>query len=94
MDTNITSLQRIQLEARQAAARYQDVNDACPYPWLSGAAIAFKREFLAARADIEAADAFDEEPPEDLPDCTCTDQHTLEELDTNQCDACGKPIVL
>lgn len=54
MDTNITSLERIKLEARQAAAKYSDVNDACPYPWGSGAAIAFKREFLAAREALQA----------------------------------------
>lgn len=53
MDLEVTSLQRIQLEARQAAARYSDVNDACPYPWGSSAAIAFKREFLAAREALQ-----------------------------------------
>lgn len=49
MDQHITRLERIRAEARQAAAKYSDVNAACPYPWGSGAANEFRREFEAAR---------------------------------------------
>jgi hypothetical protein len=91
MDASITRLDRIRAEARQAAAKYSDINDACPYPWGSPAAIEFKREFAIAREALlqTADDSLDEE---ELPSCTCTDQHTPEELDFNSCDSCGKPI--
>ena len=49
MQQDIPHLDRIRTEARQAAAKYSDVNAACPYPWGTGAAIEFKREFEAAR---------------------------------------------
>jgi len=29
----------------------------------------------------------------DDPLCTCSVEHSIEELDTNQCDCCGKDIV-
>ena len=53
MDASITRLDRIKAEARQAAAKYSDINDACPYPWGSPAAIEFKREFAAAREALQ-----------------------------------------
>lgn len=62
MDLSITSLQRIELEARQAAAKWADINAACPYPWGSGAAITFKRAFLAERARIERQQQQEETP--------------------------------
>jgi len=46
--TELTEDQRIQLEARQAAEKYTDINAACPYPWGSPQATIFKREFIAA----------------------------------------------
>lgn len=54
MDANITRLDRIKAEARQAAAKYSDINDACPYPFRSPAAEVFKAEFNAARAATQA----------------------------------------
>ncbi|HBH37609.1 MAG TPA: hypothetical protein DDX06_04410 [Curvibacter sp.] len=61
MDASITRLDRIRVEARQAAAKYSDINDACPYPWGSPAAIEFKREFAAAREALQA------QPPASIP---------------------------
>lgn len=51
----LISIERIRREAREAARRYADINDACPYPWLTDAAHAFRAEFQAARAAIDAA---------------------------------------
>jgi len=62
MDHEITRLDRIKAEARQAATRYSDINLACPYPWGTGAANEFKREFEAARAVIEAAQTTQHQP--------------------------------
>lgn len=92
MDTNITRLDRIRAEARQAATKYSDLNAACPYPWGSGAALEFKRAFEAAReqqfdAIAEAAHQ-DAEPTS----CDCNAQHGIEELEWNKCAACGLPI--
>ena len=39
----------IQAEAQKAAWMYEDINDACPYPWGSLAAQVFKAAFEAAR---------------------------------------------
>jgi len=36
-------------EAQKAAFFYDDINDACPYPWGSLAAVVFKNAFQAAR---------------------------------------------
>jgi hypothetical protein len=52
MTHSIAERDRIQLEARQAAHKYADLNAACPYPWGSAAAIEFKREFETARAAV------------------------------------------
>lgn len=91
MDTNITSLERIRLEARQAAAKYSTVLEACPYPFGTGAAIEFTREFQRARD--EALDALmEDQGADECPHCTCTDEHGVEELDFNRCSCCGKPI--
>lgn len=49
MSESIISLDRIAREALEAAKRYDDVNDACPYPFGSDAGHAFKAAFLTAR---------------------------------------------
>ncbi len=53
MSEPVISIERIRREAQDAATRYSDINDACPYPWAWDAAHAFKAEFKAARAAIE-----------------------------------------
>lgn len=50
----LISIERIRREAQAAATRYSDVNDACPYPFLSDAGHAFRAEFEAAREAIGA----------------------------------------
>jgi hypothetical protein len=91
MDTSITRLDRIRAEARQAAAKYSDINAACPYPFLSGAAIEFTREFEAERSRLNDLpdDANDDS---EAPWCDCGNTPGFEELDWNKCDSCGKPI--
>lgn len=44
----IHSIDRIAAEAKAAALRYNDINDACPYPFGSVAAFVFKQAFNAA----------------------------------------------
>lgn len=46
---------QVQREARDAAAHYSDVNDACPYPFDSEAGRVFRSEFMAMRASLGAA---------------------------------------
>lgn len=46
---------RIEDEARAAARRYADVNDACPYPFDSEAGKLFRSTFLAIRASLALA---------------------------------------
>lgn len=53
MSEPIISIERIKQQAQEAAKRYSDINDACPYPWTWDAAHHFKAEFRAARAAIE-----------------------------------------
>ena len=50
----VISIERIQREAKAAAARYSDLNAACPYRFGSDAAHAFCAEFNQARADAAA----------------------------------------
>jgi hypothetical protein len=50
----VISIMKIVLEAQAAAKRYASVNDACPYPFGSDAAHAFKAAFLGARKEYEA----------------------------------------
>ena len=52
----LVSMERIEREATAAAARYSDVNDACPYRFGSDAAHAFCAVFNQARADAVAAE--------------------------------------
>ena len=46
----IYSIEKIEREAAQAASRYQDVNDACPYPFDTTAGYVFANAFKAAHA--------------------------------------------
>lgn len=52
MPEQIRPIATIELEAKEAALKYSDINDACPYPWGSDAAHAFKAAFNAERAAI------------------------------------------
>lgn len=49
MSEPIVSIARIEQQAREAAAKYNNINDACPYPFYSPAGRAFKAEFMRAR---------------------------------------------
>lgn len=93
MSTELSRTDRLRAEARQAAAKYTNINDACPYPWGTPAAIEFKREFLAARAYIQTGDMLaDEQAPE--PFCGCAHELKASELETMRCEECGKAVVL
>lgn len=56
MAETITSRERIERQARAAAKTYDNVNDACPYPFGTDAGYLFCAEFKRARAVINAAD--------------------------------------
>lgn len=51
MEHQIISIERIQREAKEAAQRYSDINDACPYAFHSEAGRVFKEAFLTAQED-------------------------------------------
>lgn len=53
MAGEIISRERIEREARDAASRYGDMNAACPYPWGTDAAHAFREVFNAERARLQ-----------------------------------------
>jgi len=53
MTEPIVSLDIIKTQAREAAAKFTDVNDACPYPFASAAGRAFKEEFNWVRSVLE-----------------------------------------
>lgn len=55
MATQIISRERAEREARAAAKTYDNVNDACPYPFHDDAGRIFAEEFKRARAIINAA---------------------------------------
>lgn len=55
MPAQIISRERIEHEARTAARTYDNVNDACPYPFGDDAGRLFAEEFKRARAVITAA---------------------------------------
>lgn len=55
MSEPIISRERVQAEARAAAQKYSDVNDACPYPFGSEAGRVFRETFLAMRASLGSA---------------------------------------
>ena len=46
-------IDKIKTEAREAAANFTSLNDACPYPFGTPEADAFKEEFLWMRLVIE-----------------------------------------
>jgi hypothetical protein len=54
MPHEIISFERIEREAKAAAKLYSDINYACNYPFGSEAGDAFKKYFVAARAEIDA----------------------------------------
>lgn len=93
MPYSITRLDRIKLQARQAAAHYSDVNAACPYPFFSPAGATYRAEFLQARAQIEQP-LEEASTADEAASCICTDLPTLEERDWNRCSSCGKPLSL
>jgi hypothetical protein len=49
------TIDRIKREAREAAARYADINAACPYPFASEEGRVFREEFNANRATLGVA---------------------------------------
>lgn len=55
MPEPIVSRERVEREARAAARTYNNVNDACPYPFATDAGHYFAAEFKRARAVINAA---------------------------------------
>jgi hypothetical protein len=46
---------------------------------------------IGAQPPPEDMDEWAEQEPEE-PWCTCCAEHSIEELDTNCCDSCGKEI--
>lgn len=52
---SITSRANIERQARAAAKTYDNVNDACPYPFATDAGQLFKAEFARARAELVAS---------------------------------------
>lgn len=57
MTEPIVSIDVVKTQAREAAATYSNVNDACPYPFGSAAGKAFKEEFNWVRSVIEQKEA-------------------------------------
>ena len=55
MPAQIISRERLEREARAAARSYDNVNDACPYPFHDDSGRIFAEEFKRARAVINAA---------------------------------------
>lgn len=49
----VIPIERIKRMAEERAAQYSDVNDACPYPFFSGAGRLFKQFFLQARGKLQ-----------------------------------------
>lgn len=56
MSESIVSRELVERQARSAAKTYDNVNDACPYPFASVAGQLFKAEFIRARAELAASD--------------------------------------
>ena len=76
-------IERIQLEARQAAAAYKDINHACPYPFGTNAAIIFKREFHAEQGRIASSELM----------CACPHDISAADLEAMRCSDCGKAVL-
>ena len=55
MTEPIIPIDRIKSEARAAAARYENVNDACPYSFYTDAGRIFKSEFAKTRLEQSIA---------------------------------------
>lgn len=55
MGEQVIPIERIVREARAAAEQHDDVNLACPYPFGTDAAHAFKSHFVMARQERQAA---------------------------------------
>jgi hypothetical protein len=53
MSEAIVNLEAIKAQAREAAGKFTNVNDACPYPFGTAAGQAFKEEFNWVRSVIE-----------------------------------------
>lgn len=87
----LTTENQIALEAIQAAAKWNDINAACPYPWGSTKSVIFKRHFQAEQQRLAAEAMNDPEPAE--PFCACAHDLTPAELETLRCDECGKGVV-
>jgi hypothetical protein len=51
------SLDYIKTQAREAAAKYSNVNDACPYPFQTAAGQTFKEEFEWVRSVMAEKDS-------------------------------------
>ncbi len=51
MSEQVIPIERIEREARKAAGEHDDVNAACPYPFGTDAAHAFKAYFVMAREE-------------------------------------------
>ena len=48
-------IEHIEAEAQKAAWLYDDINDACPYPFGTPAAATFRAAFEAAKASMAVA---------------------------------------
>jgi hypothetical protein len=55
MTEPIIPIDRIKQQAREAAARYENVNDACPYSFYTDAGRVFKSEFGKTRLEQSIA---------------------------------------
>lgn len=51
----IKSIAEVEREAREAAYRYDSLEDACPYPFNADIGQVFKKEFLRKREAIAAS---------------------------------------
>lgn len=96
MDHSISSLQRIQREAREAAKLYQSLSEACPYPWGTPSAEIFKNEFDLAKSGAQRLDPQGSDGAAEGHMCTCTGLQglTSNELNTGRCDECGKAVIV
>lgn len=90
--TDQIPLERIRAEARAAAQRYADINDACPYPWLTDAAHAFRAAFREAREAIVTLSEEALAHGHELQLCQCGAEHTVYELEARRCEDCGKEL--
>ena len=52
MPLTIIPIARVEREARQAAQKYNCIDDACPYPFDTDAGKLFKQFFLQARQNL------------------------------------------